>query len=289
VKKVKLLFFPLLLASATSWTAESNDRAMAHIGDHLIQCTIKPIDRARIHRNQEQFANMASVSDNWSGYVASTDFEGSSSDGTVTSVSGSWTIPAIPAPPNGESVSYCAIWVGIDGYGGSTVQQMGTLQEWIGGSLQSCMFFEMFPGPSWQITGFPANTGDVVNVSVTYTGNNVYQMIVNNVTQNASLSIPTDLTTAPNASARRCAEWIVETPAGITVGGGSTIFPLGDFNTVAFTDCSATINGTTGSISNGNWMNDELAMIGLSGDILAQPSPLSADGTSFEVMWESSQ
>jgi hypothetical protein len=170
---------------------------------------------------------------------------------------------------------------------GSTVEQMGTLHEWIGGGLNTWVFFETYPGPCWEITGFPANAGDQINCSVTYLGNNVFSMVVTNLTQNTSLTIPTAYTTAPNA-ARSCAEWIVEAPAGISINGGPSAEPLADFGTVNFTNCSATINNITGSINNGNWQNYELVMFDNS-KVLAQPSLLSPDGTSFQVTWEATQ
>jgi hypothetical protein len=61
--------------------------------------------------------------------------------------------------------------------------------------------------------------------------------------------------------------------------------PLADFGTVTFTDCSATINGITGPISDFNW--DAITMLTTSGAaVRAVPSGLSGDGSGFSVTWK---
>ena len=65
----------------------------------------------------------ASTSTNWSGYAVQTK------SGAVTAVAGSWTVPTV----SGSGTGYSAIWVGIDGYQSSTVEQIGTEQDAGGG------------------------------------------------------------------------------------------------------------------------------------------------------------
>ena len=76
-------------------------------------------------------------------------------------------------------------------------------------------------------------------------------------------------------------EWIVEAP-GIGGGGGS---PLAHFCPITFTNCSATLFGVTGPINDNAWTDFSIIMA--RSDIMATPSPLSADGSSFSVTWES--
>jgi hypothetical protein len=52
---------------------------------------------------------------NWAGFVAA--------NATFSAVNGSWTVPAVTCPATGNT--YSSQWVGIDGYGGSTVEQDG--------------------------------------------------------------------------------------------------------------------------------------------------------------------
>ena len=96
--------------------------------------------------------------------------------------------------------------------------------------------------------------------------------------QNTYYVIPASYT--KNSSAKRSsAEWIVEAPSS------NAVLPLANFGTVAFTNCSATIKSTTGSISNAHWKNDPLTMKTKAGIVKATPSTLSGDGTSFSVSW----
>ena len=69
--------------------------------------------------------------------------------------------------------AFVAIWVGIDGWGGSpTVQQCGIdVSNEANGTYA---WVEMFPIPQMQLAGFPINTFDSISASVTYVGNNGY-------------------------------------------------------------------------------------------------------------------
>src|SRR5208283_1022555 len=59
-------------------------------------------------------------SSNWSGYAVN------GSAGSVTSASASWIVPTVSG---GTGTAYAAFWTGIDGFGSSTVEQIGTLSE----------------------------------------------------------------------------------------------------------------------------------------------------------------
>ena len=82
---------------------------------------------------------------------------------------------------------------------------------------------------------------------------------------------------------RSSAEWIIEAP----VNQNGKILPLADFGTASFFNSQVTINGVTGSISNTHWQNDAITMQTSTSPpiVLAQPSALSPDGTSFTVAW----
>jgi hypothetical protein len=61
-----------------------------------------------------------SYSTNWAGYDVVT------STGEVTSVKGSWIVPAVNSKTGN---SYSANWIGIDGDTSSTVEQVGTSSD----------------------------------------------------------------------------------------------------------------------------------------------------------------
>ena len=94
-------------------------------------------------------------------------------------------------------------------------------------------------------------------------------------------------TTAKVPSAQRSsAEWIAEAPSS----GG--VLPLANFGTVSFGQdytsvaqtCYATIDGTTGAIGSFDSASiQQITMVDSSNSVIAIPSSLSGDGTSFSV------
>lgn len=262
----------ICLIAVTTISAEPKRRHRPERVDY----SLTQVDRAQIHPRGD-YMTTESTSSNWSGYVAGTNLaNASAAKNSVSYVAGSWVVPTLSATSNG---AYSAVWVGIDGYSDGTVEQIGTSHNWINGKQQNYAWFEMYPQGSYEITGFPVDSGDLITARVRYMGNNVFRLTIINQTKNVSTVIPTNYTTSKSAL-RGCAEWVVEAPYS------GEILPLADFNTVTFSNCSAIINGVTGMINNGSWMSDEIAMVGSDG-VEAQPSGLMDSGSSFLVTWKS--
>ncbi len=217
-----------------------------------------------------------STSSNWSGYAAATSLSNPSSK-SVTNVSGFWTIPRLSPSANN---AYTAIWVGIDGYKSSTVEQIGTLQNWISGAQQNFAFFEMYPQGAFIIVGFPTNVGDLMGAEVSYVGNNTFQLLLLNATHSLYTIIPFSYTVSKTAL-RNSSEWIVEAPSL-----NNTVLPLANYGSVTFSNCFATINGTTGSINNSHWKNDPITMTNSKGQPKSVPSNLGFGGTMFSTIWK---
>ncbi len=213
-------------------------------------------------------------SSNWSGYVAMTDTN-NPTKGSVSSVSGTWIVPEL-LPTN--ETSYTAIWVGIDGYGSPTVEQLGTEHIWINGTQQNIAWYEMYPNPAYQIVGFPVSIEDVIEAEVNYIGSNQFQLSIVNHSQNVYAVIPFHLTQS-SVARRNSAEWIVEAP--YLLG----ILPLSDFQTIAFSNCKTVINSLNGGIASIGWQADTLTMISLNGITKAIPSGLSSNYEGFTVDW----
>ena len=156
---------------------------------------------------------------NWGGYAAT----GSG----FTSVSASWTEPA--ATCNSTNDLY-APWVGIDGYGTSTVEQTGVATDCSSGSPVDEPWYEMYPAnPVYLNTGtYPVSAGDKITASVTYTGSRHYALKLSDSTKGWTYS-----TTKSLSASRASAEVIIESPTGA--------YP--SFGTLNFT--SATINGAS--------------------------------------------
>jgi hypothetical protein len=204
----------------------------------------------------------ASTSTNWSGYAVQ------SSAGSVSAVSGSWIVPTI------TSTGYSAVWVGIDGYQSSTVEQIGTEQD-AGGTYYA--WYEMYPGASQTITSLSISAGDSITASVVYSGG-TFTLTLSDNTTGQSFS-----TQQSGANLQRSsAEWIVEAPSS----GG--VLPLANFGTVTFTNASATIDGTTGAINNSAWTPLAINMASNRGALEATTSVLNATGDGFSVTYDTS-
>jgi peptidase A4-like protein len=176
--------------------------------------------------------------------------------------------------------TYSSIWVGIDGYGSGTVEQIGTEHDWDNGKEEHYAWFEMFPKYPHQLVGFPVEPGDVITGEVSYVGNDTFKLSLSNHTKHVTTTVPTTHTQTPKAN-RSSAEWIVEAPA--TSDG---VLPLAHLSEVTMTDCTATIDGVSGPISNGQWKSSKLNMASKSGTVKAQASDLTNSGKDFTVQWK---
>ncbi|MEY9860826.1 hypothetical protein ABH935_006463 [Catenulispora sp. GAS73] len=161
---------------------------------------------------------------NWGGYAAT----GSG----FTSVAATWTEPA--ATCNSSNDLY-APWVGIDGYGSSTVEQTGVATDCSSGSPVDQAWYEMYPASPVYLSSssYPVRSGDVIHASVTYAGSSKYKLTLNDATRGWTYS-----TTKSLSSSRASAEVIIESPTGA--------YP--NFGTLHFS--AATINGKSLSSAN---------------------------------------
>jgi hypothetical protein len=216
---------------------------------------------------------LVTTSPNWSGYVAETNLTAPQAN-SVTFVSGSWIVPRVVGPTVGSARS--SVWVGIDGYGGSTVEQIGTEQNMVNGRPTYSAWWEMYstkgaivPGQGEEcvISSMTISPGDSITASVQYmtTGpfaGQYHLTIVDNSRPNDSFSIYEKSSATQNPAAlNNSAEWVAEDPgvAGPNVPPGK-YYPLANIGTVSFTDASATINGITGTIDSPSWQAAEINM-----------------------------
>jgi hypothetical protein len=197
-------------------------------------------------------------STNWSGYAAETNLSAPASN-AVTMVSGSWTVPKVTGTTN----AYSSVWVGIDGYNSSSVEQLGTEQDTSkSGATGYYAWWEMYPNPSVQISTITVSPGDSISASVTYSGGQFTLQMTDNNSQHFSI-------TQSASEQRSSAEWVVEAPSSF-----SGVLPLANFGTATISKAMATINGTTGAIDNAAWQSTSIDMVSNSGALLDQTSAL---------------
>jgi hypothetical protein len=201
------------------------------------------------------------TSGNWAGY----DVTG----GGFSSVSASWVQPAIQADDSTDSLA--SFWVGLDGDGSNTVEQLGTQAENDYGSVSYQAWWEMYPADEVLIPGMTITPGDTMTASVTTEGNGYFTLSMSDETTGDSYHSTPYSADAQDYSA----EVIAEAPTDAVT---DTEYPLADFGTVYFTNCA--IDGLP--ISDFDWNQIDMADSD-SGATLASTSALGADGASFAV------
>jgi Peptidase A4 family len=200
-----------------------------------------------------------STSSNWAGYSAT--------GGRFTSVSATWKQPSASCT---STTAYSSFWVGIDGDGSNTVEQLGTDADCSSGAPVYYAWYEMYPK-------FPVNLsmaihpGDTISASVTTDGAGSFTLSIRDVTTGGSFSTVQRSKKARLASA----EVIAEAPSG---SGG--VLPLANFGTVGFS--SATVNGA----AIGTFNPDKIDMV--SGSITKATTSSLSGGTAFSVTWKHS-
>jgi hypothetical protein len=217
----------------------------------------------------------ATTSPNWSGYVATTPND------SVTYVTGTWTVPTVTAT-SGNTDSFA--WVGIDGYGGGTVEQVGTAQGTHNGVPYYYAWWEMWSKiggqPEQTISTMTVSPGDSITASVTYQTSGTYAgdyLLSINDTSHSNDSFSKYANPQQYQDPlpdRSSAEWIMETPSS-----GGTYATLPEFSPVTFTNCYATISEATAQVRALN--------LNRNGVTLDTTSVLTS-GTSFSVLYDSS-
>ncbi len=248
------------VAGAPAAPAAARGAAARHPGRPGLLQLIRPVAHL-IRPGSAGFAPLAHAvsSSNWSGYAAS--------GGRYTKMSAHWVEPKGLCSGNIGS-EYSSFWVGLDGYGSSTVEQTGSEVDCSGSSPQYYAWYEMYPS-------YPVNfsntvrSGDHFSAAVTYHGSGHYTLVLADTTRGWRHAIQATLTGASNASA----EVIAEAPSS-TLG----VLPLADFGTVHFTD--AQVDGSY----IGHFHPTKIVMTNSSGQAKDSVSGLTSGGK-FSATW----
>jgi hypothetical protein len=200
------------------------------------------------------------TSRNWSGYAAR--------GGTFTSVSATWTIPrlALDGPFGAD-----ATWVGIGGLRSRDLIQAGTQQAVSGtGTVTYQAWIETLPDVSHPVplTVLP---GESVNVSVDQQSGDTWLISFANLSTGQTLQRTLQYTSTVSS-----AEWIEEAPFA-----RRRVLPISQFGSLTFTAASAVKDGQSLTIA--DLGARAISMVDDAGRILAVPSPLGADGSTFTV------
>jgi hypothetical protein len=215
------------------------------------------------------------VSQNWAGYTV-----GASS---FSSVSGSWVEPAASC---NSGQTDAAFWVGLGGSSSQSraLEQTGTEIDCSpSGQATHFAWYELVPKAPVKMD-LAIHAGDRISARVTVSGTSVTVALSDNTTgQSATKTLEMS---SPDTSS---AEWIAEAPSQCD----STLtscqpLDLTDFDTVRFSDATATADGHTGRISDTAWTPSAVA-IGDNGGAGAQPSSSNSAGSAFSVKYEAAE
>ena len=156
------------------------------------------------------------TSANWSGYALH--------GGKYRSVSANWTEPRAHCKAGGGH-DYSSFWVGLDGYGTTTVEQTGTDTDCQGATPRYYGWYEMYPAASRRLS-HPVRPGDKLSASVVFNGGGKFTLKLTDHSRHWTAIEHRSLGKATRASA----EIIIEAPS--TLSGE---LPLADFGTAHFT------------------------------------------------------
>jgi hypothetical protein len=182
---------------------------------------------------------------NWSGYVAT----GSG----FTSASSGWTEPSVTCNSSNDLM---APWVGIDGYGSSSVEQTGVATDCSSGSPVYQAWYEMYPAAPVYYNN-PVSAGDSISASATTDGSGNYTLKITDNTQGWTQTTPASYQ-GSNASA----EAIIESPTAAYPNFGSvnfTGFQINGQDPSSFSPVALDASNSngfedhTGSLSGGNF------------------------------------
>ncbi len=118
---------------------------------------------------------------NWSGYAVETSLTSPQSN-AVTDVKSTWSVPTVTGT---SSAAYSSVWVGIDGYSDSTVEQIGTEQDWTGRSGSYYAWYEMYP--TGMVSIGRVYPGDAISAEVSYLSSNFFLLTIADTTSGHSL------------------------------------------------------------------------------------------------------
>jgi hypothetical protein len=209
-----------------------------------------------MHTTQEA----ATATKNWAGYAET------GKAGAFTNVSSSWTQPAVTCD---AADTFSSFWVGLDGEGTPTVEQVGTEADCANGTAVYGGWYEIFPNAPVFYKD-PVQPGDAMSASVVANGGGSFTLTLSDATQNWTRTTKQVVRQATLGSA----EIIAEAPSS------QAVLPLANFGTVNFTDVT---------VNHQELADDAIALTLVSADGTTEATPSALDGQGdFSVTWGSS-
>lgn len=193
---------------------------------------------------------------------------------TFNAVTADFKIPPVACT---SSTSKASFWIGLDGYGDGTVEQVGISTDCHGGQPVFQAWLEMYPeATDYRFTVFP---GDLIAMAVTSNGGGHYSLALKDLSRptakfNQAITCP---------SGQTCKNLTAE--AVLEADGGTN---LSQFTANGFTEFQAVTDtgARTGLAATSSWGLAKLLMTGANGQPLADLSAITGAGENFSFVYK---
>ena len=208
---------------------------------------------------------------NWAGYA------GNRAGTSFRYVSAAFQVPYLDCAT--ATKSYSSHWVGLDGLGSATVEQVGVEADCAGATPRYYAWYEMYPKPV--SIAFKVRAGHAIQASVTYKRSaRKFALMLRDTTSGRHFT--RTLKCAAKVCLRSSAEVISEAPSS-TSGG---ILPLANYRAASYSSVTLTTSrGHRAGLTSRFWKTFQVVGVGESSrKLAAQPTALFR-GQAFSVYW----
>ena len=290
----------------TASPCEANDPSATY-ADGIYSCPPKPLARSADAEERPQVYHdatdiPANMTPTFAGYVS---FSGTS---TFSTIQGTWIVQPVevrekrrpefdarlPVQIN-EQTAYSAQWVGIEGTADSTLIQTGTLSAIVNGEVHYTPLYELCPQAPVGITGFQVLPGDIMIGKISAVQNEADTWTISLIDVTSSQGFT--LTVAYKTGATSVA-WMMERPPVCLNNICAPSNPLPStaitFYGEDYVGIPSSINISADYADNGSGLQPIGQLPGLNqmvmtangndNELIAVPTPLTNDGTSFTIV-----
>lgn len=208
---------------------------------------------------------------NWAGYA------GNRAGTRFRFVSAAFQVPYLDCAAAPKS--YSSHWVGLDGLGSATVEQVGIEADCAGSTPRYYAWYEMYPKPV--SVAFTVHAGNAVRASVTYK-RSVRKFVLMLRDISTGRHFTRTLKCAAKICLRSSAEVISEAPSSSSGG----ILPLANYRAASFSSITLTTSkGHRSGLTSRYWKTYQIVGVGESSRKLAAQPTSVGQGQAFSVYW----
>ncbi len=208
---------------------------------------------------------------NWAGYA------GNRAGTRFRYVSAAFQVPYLDCAAAPKS--YSSHWVGLDGLGSATVEQVGIEADCAGSTPRYYAWYEMYPKPV--SVAFTVHAGNAVRASVTYKRSaRKFVLMLRDISTGRHFT--RTLKCAAKICLRSSAEVISEAPSSSSGG----ILPLANYRAASFSSVTLTTSkGQRSGLTSRYWKTYQIVEVGESSRKLAAQPTSVGRGQAFSVYW----